>query len=314
MNLLEIVQTVCDELGQNAPNAVAGTNDKTARQLFALANRAGDELYQTYGWTALQKERIVNIAAPINTTGNLTANSDLITNIPSTAGIVADQWAVSADAVPIAARVAEVVDANTIRMDSPASQTLVGTAVVFARDTYAVPDDFGWWIARTMWDRTNRWELIGPIAPWIDEWQRSGVVTTGPRRRWRQIGLKPNVWRLWPPPTAPSDYPGTLVFEQQSKFWVLGVDGAPKARFTADSDEPIVDDQAIILSIKWRWWQAKGFDYLAMQAEYNDYVQRLCARDGGAADLTLGRQDWRPLLLGPNNVMDGNWPGPGNGI
>jgi len=309
MNLLEIVTAVCDELGLTPPSLVAGSNDPTARQLYALTNRAGDEIYQTQGWTALQQERIVNIAAPISTTGDLTADSDLITNIPSTTGIVANLWAVSGDSIPIAARVIEVVDGNTVRMDMPASETIVATALTFAQDTYSVPDNFGWWIARTMWDRTNRWELIGPISPQIDEWQRSGVVTTGPRRRWRQIGVKPNIWRLWPPPTAPSDYPGTMVFEHQSKFWVLGVDGTAKPRFSADTDSPIIDEQALILSVKWRLWQAKGFDYLAMQAEYNDYVARLAARDGGAADLTLAKPRPRTVLLGPENVQDGYFPG-----
>lgn len=309
MDLLEIVTASCDELGLTAPTIIAGSNDPTARQLYALANRSGDEIYQSYGWTALQQERIVNIAAPINTTGNVTASSDLVTGIPSTAGIVANLWAVSGDSIPIAARIVEVVDANTVRMDMPASETIVGTPVTFARDTYAVPDDFGWWIARTMWDRTNRWELIGPISPQIDEWQRSGVVTTGPRRRWRQIGQKPNVWRLWPPPTAPSDYPGSMVFEHQSKYWVIGNDGTTKPRFAADTDSPIIDEQALILAVKWRLWQAKGFDYLAMQAEYNDYVSRLGARDGGAADLTLAKPRPRTVLLGPENVQDGYFPG-----
>lgn len=310
MNLLEIATAACDELGLTPPSAIAGVNDKTARQIFALANRSGDEIYQVNGWTTLQKERIVNIAQPINTVGDLVANSDLITNIPSTAGIIANEWAVAGNSIPIAARVAEVVDINTIRMDSPASETIVGTGIIFAKDTYDVPEDFKWWIARTMWDRTNRWELIGPIAPWIDQWQRSGVVTTGPRRRWRQIGDGLNVWRLWPPPTASNDYPGTLVFELQSKFWVIGADGVYKERFTADDDEPIIDSQAIILAIKWRLWQAKGFDYLPLQAECNDYLSRLASRDGGAADLNMGRPVHRATLLGPWNVQDGYFPGP----
>lgn len=308
MQLIEIATTACDELGLTLPTPVAGGNEPLAKQVFALANRSGDELYQTHGWVVAQNERIVNIAAPIITTGNVTANSDLVTNIPSTAGIVAGAWAIAGESILISARVVEVVDANTVRMDEPATGTLVATPLTFAKDTYDVPDDFGWFIARTMWDRTNRWELIGPISPQMDEWQRSGVVSTGPRRRWRQIGRNPSSWRLWPPPTATSDYPGTLVFEHQSKNWVVSAGGTLKPRFTQDDDEPIIDAQAIILAIKWRLWQAKGFDYAAMQAESNDYVSRLAARDGGEPDLTLARPRPRELLLGPWNVQDGNFP------
>lgn len=309
MTLLEIIQSVCDELGLDAPTTVVGNTQKLTRQLLALSNRSGDEIYQANGWTALQKERIVNIATPINTVGDVTASSDLITNIPSTAGLVANQWAVAGDAIQISARVIEVVDINTVRMDEPATASVAATPIVFAKDTYDVPADFKWFIARTMWDRTNRWELIGPISPQIDQWQRSGVVTTGPRRRWRQIGVEPNVWRLWPPPTAPGDFPGTLVFELQSKFWVVDDTGTTKARFTADTDEPLIDAQAIVLAIKWRLWQSKGFDYLAMQAECNDYISRLSARDGGGADITLEKPRPRPELIGPWSVQDGYFPG-----
>lgn len=310
MTLLEIITTVCNELGLEPPQTVAGATDPQTRQLFSLANREGDELYQAHQWVDIQQECIVNITAPIVTTGDLTAGSALVTGIPDTTGIIANQWAISGDSIPIAARIIEVIDANTVRMDEPASSDQVQTGLTFAQDTYNVPDDFSWFINRTMWDRTNRWELIGPISPQMDQWQRSGVVTTGPRRRWRQVGLAPNNWRLWPPPTATSDYPGTLVFEYVSRFWVIGQDGTRKPKFSLDTDTPVVDAQAIILGTKWRMWAAKGFDYAAMQREYLDYVSRLSARNGGAADLTLSRQPLRSLLLGPFNVQDGYFPGP----
>lgn len=311
LNLLACVQTACNELGLPVPATVAGSTDPQTMQLMALINRDGDAVYQAKdnGWTALQAQHIVNIAQPINTTGDVTANSVLITNIPDTTGIVANEWAVVGEDVQIAARVVEVVDANTVRIDEPATGTVVGASLTFAKDTYDIPDDFQWFQNRTMWDRTNRWELIGPISPQMDQWQRSGVVTTGPRRRWRQIGLPQNCWRIWPPPTATSDYPGTLVFEYLSKNWVLGADGTTKPRFSLDTDMPIISDQATILGTKWRMWQIKGFDYAAMQQEYMDYVNMLIARDGGSPDLSLSKKSYRDILLGPQNVQDGYWPG-----
>lgn len=305
---LAIVQTACNELGLEPPDSLTTSSTPDTRQLLALANREGQELFQTHQWTALQTEHIVNITDSITTTGDLTASSAIITNIPTTAGITANYWAVIGDDVQISARVVEVIDGTSVRMDEPATGTQVGASLVFAQDTYAVPSDFSWFLNRTMWDRTNRWELIGPISPQMDQWQRSGVVTTGPRRRWRQIGLPLTNWRIWPPPTAGNDYPGTLVFEYVSKNWVLSAAGAGKTAFTADDDTSVVDPQAIILGIKWRFWQVKGMAYLAMQREYVDYVSRIAARDGGAPDLYLGRRSERSLLLGPYNIQDGNFP------
>lgn len=312
MNLLEIVQTACAELGLDQPETVAGATDLQTKQLMALVNRDGDNLFRAKqdGWVQLQQQHIVNIETPIITTGDIAAGSAIIANIPSTAGIVANQWAVSGNTIPIAARVIEVIDATTVRMDEPASTTEIGTGLTFAKDTYAIPPDFSWFINRTMWDRTNRWELIGPISPQMDQWQRSGVVTTGPRRRWRQVGLPLTNWRLWPPPTATGDYPATLVFEYVSAYWVIADDGTRKPRFTADTDTPLIDEQAFILGVKWRMWQIKGFSYQAFQQEYIDYVAQLIGRNGGAPDLSLSPRPLRTILLGPFNVVDGYFPGP----
>lgn len=310
--LLDIAQSVVNELGLPSIGSVVGNSNATARQILALANRSGDEIYQAHPWVVSQAQHIVEIGDPVITTGDTAPQSDLITNIPDTTGIEANYFAVTGDYLQQSTRVAEVVDANTVRIDMDATGLSVGTELIFARDTYDVPAEFKWFADRTMWDRTNHWELIGPISPQADQWQRSGIVTVGPRRRWRQIGTDPTSWRLWPPPTASNDYPATMVFEYNSKYWVADSLGVRKEKFTADTDYPVIDAQAIILAIKWRLWAAKGFEYGAMQAESNDYVSRLAARDGGSPDLSLakGRSDY--YLLGPQNIQDGNFPGPGN--
>lgn len=308
MNVLEIAQTVCNELGLEPPESLTAVSTPDTRQILALINREGQELYQSHQWTALQQQHIVNIEQSINTTGDLVSNTATITNIPDTTGIVANYWAVTGEDVQIAARVVEVIDANTIRMDERATGTMVGAQLTFAKDTYAIPEDFSWFINRTMWDRTNRWELIGPISPQIDQWERSGVVTTGPRRRWRQIGLPLTCWRLWPPPTATNDFPGTLVFEYVSKYWAQNSSGTSIPTVTADDDTTVVDAQAIILGVKWRLWQIRGMDYAPMQLEYLNYRSRLQARDGGSPDLSLSPRPTRTYLLGPQNVQDGYFP------
>lgn len=311
-NALEITQAVVNELGLPAVTFVTNNQNTTVRQIMALANRAGDELYQAHQWTQSQELHVVNIGEPVTTTGDIVSGSVVITNIPSTAGITANYFAVTGDYIITSARVVEVIDGTSVRIDEPATDTQVGASLVFCRDTFDVPDEFKWFIDRTMWDRTNRWELIGPVSPQTDEFNRSGVVTTGPRRRWRQVGVGPTNWRLWPPPSAPGDFPATLVFEYISRFWAISEAGVRKTKLEVDEDSPIIDAQGIILSTKWRLWQAKGFDYGPLQAEYLDYVSRLAARDGGAADLSLAKPWQSPALITPANVPDGFWPGEGN--
>lgn len=315
MTILEIANAASAELGLPQYPILTTNPNLGAQQLKALINRAGDELYQAHNWTINQNLAVINIKAPINTIANTTAGSTRLTGFPAgvTATIKPNITAVTGDNIITSTRVIGV-GPDYVDIDQPATVTGTGVAMNFSVDTYEMPADFKSFLHRTMWDRTNRWELVGPMSPALDEWERSGVVTTGPRRRWRQIGTdvdgnKTNMWRLWPPPSAVSTFPATLVFEYETKTWLRSSNGLPLESIAGDSDYPIIDSQALVLSLKWRLWQIKGFPYAALQAEYLDYVQRLKARDGGSSDLSLSKPFQSQELLGPQNVPDGFWPG-----
>lgn len=307
MTLLQIVQTACDELGLQRPATVVNSTDLQVRQLLALTNRDGRNLQQVRDWTALQFEYIINVGAPVVTTGDVAVNTGVITNIPDTSAIVANYFVCTGPGIPVAARVQSVDSATQVTLNMEATGNSIGASLTFARDTYAKPDDFDRFINQTGWDRTNRWALIGPDSPQIDQWHRSGIVTTGPRRHFRQIGLPTTNYRLWPPPST-VDTPFELVFEYISQNWVLKPDGTTASSFTSDADMPILDQDAFILGVKWRFWQIKGFDYAALQQECLDYVQGISAQDGGARVLSLSRVRI-PFLVSPANVQDSNFPG-----
>jgi hypothetical protein len=102
--------------------------------------------------------------------------------------------------------------------------------------------------------------------------------------------------------------PEALVFEYVNDGWVAHADGTFGKYFTADDDTTLLDDNALILGVKWRFWQIKGFEFGPMQQEYIDYVNRLKARDGGMPDLDMTRRK-QPYLLTSANVQDGYYPG-----
>lgn len=328
--LLQMVQTVCDELGLNRPAVVANSTDLQIRQIYALFNRELTELQKDKQWTMLQKEYDLHVGQPITTTGDTVANGYQISNIPSTTGIYPGIFVCNAMNIPVAARVVAVDPSGTsVTVSEPATGNGTQVSCVFAQDTYAEPLDFDRFQNQTWWDRTNRWSLLGPDSPQVDQWHRSGVVTIGPRRHFRQVytpyggdfnndfnddfagsSVTYN-YRLWPPPGA-TDTPINLAFEYISRFAVFSVAGAPQATFVADSDVSILDSNALMLGVKWRFWQIKGFDYAAMQQEAIDYVDRLYANDGGAKTLYLS-QGRMNFLVNSSNVPDGSWPGPGNG-
>lgn len=315
LNFLQIVQTACAELGLTQPSTLVGSTNLQVTQLAALTNRDCQSLYRDHDWTALQVEHIINVETPTVTTGDVSVNSALITNIPTTSGL-STSYAVSGDGQPQAQRIAEIIDATTVRCEMETialSGSGIGTEITFAKDTYDLPDDFDRYIGQTWWDRTNHWRLIGPDSPQFYQYLRSGIFATGPRVRWSQIGRKPSAWRMWPPPTA-QNTPDALVWMYVSTNWCVKQDGTTADKMTADTDVPLLDPQAVILGCKWRMWQIKGFSAEAreFQSEYVDYVSALVARDGGSPDLYLNRRSG-PFLITAGNVQDGFWPGPGSG-
>ncbi len=306
--LLSIVQSVTGELGLVQPSTVVSATDLQTIQLYNLVNREGDGLKRAHQWTALQSLFTLNVGAPLVTTGDVTTGSAIITNIPTTAAITAGTFVVSGSSIPSAARVLTVDGPTQITMDMVSTGTAPGEALTFGKDTYPGPTDYDFQINRTSWDRTNRWELLGPDSPQIDEWHRSGIVTTGPRRHFRWVGdLSAGNYRLWPPPQT-VDTPFQIAWEYLSNYWCKSATGTGKTSMTVDTDVPNLDAQAIILGVKWRFLQAKGFPTAkSMQMEYLDYVQQLIARDGGAPTLNM-RGKIYPLLISPSQVQDGYYP------
>jgi hypothetical protein len=323
LTILQMVQAAEAELGLPVSTSVFGQNgptDSTGTQMGALANRAMDEIRRTNRWTALQFEYDLVITPVVNTTGDMTAQSPIITNIPSTVGLAAWSWAAQGTGVPAAARILSVDSPTqiTMTMENTNTSNLTGQTIQFAQDTYPMPVGFDWYNNRTMWDRTNRWELLGPDSPQMDQWHRSGIVVTGPRRHFRQlgpgVGTFANQFRIWPAPYEIVD-PLQLVFEYLSiaAVNVTGTGATFAQFFTNDADTCLLDDQAITMGIKWMFWEAKGFGaYTTLQSRWVDYVERLAARDGAAPTLQVAKRQ-NPIFISPANVQDGFFPGPSGG-
>lgn len=106
---------------------------------------------------------------------------------------------------------------------------------------YALPDDFDRFLDGTAWDRSNNWRLIGSLNP--NEWQieRSGIVSSGVRKRFTVKGSADKKIFLSPTPGA-SDAGDTLVFEYMScnwlrpKTWVTGTSYAAGTYISYDGN------------------------------------------------------------------------------
>lgn len=328
LTLLQIISQAQLELGvgpgaagPTALTTVVGSTDLTTLQMWGLANDVLDEMRQMNRWTAQQFEYNIAVTPAINVTGNFTKNSPTITNLnPTVTTLIATNnlaayfWAINAEGVPTAARIQALnAAANTITMTMEyIGTTATNVTIALGQDTYPMPSDFDYFNNQTMWDRTNFWALLGPTSPQADQWHRSGIFTTGPRRFWRKQGQLADQWRLWPPPFELAN-PLQLVFEYLSlnAVGVLGSNSNFAQYFANDTDQPTLNDQAVKRGVKWKFWEVKGFDFTNWKNDWIDYVEQLAAKDGGAKTLSLARRP-DPFLISPWQIQDGSWPGTSN--
>ncbi len=314
--LLQLVNTSQAELGLPQSSTVIGNSDPTTVQMLALLNLELDELRseKQQGWTVLQTEFNLIVEVPITTTGDLNSQSPIITNIPDTTGLEANFWQVIADGVPQGgARIISVDSTTQVTMNMEAISSVTASEIIFAKDTYELPEAFDRYIGNTWWDRTNYWALFGPDSPQLDQLHRSGIFTTGPRRHFRQIGPYTNRYRIWPAPAELTE-PLQLVFEYISKNTVLDVTASVQPTFiqyfTDDTQYSVLDDRALIMGLKWRFWSQKGLNWVPLRTDYKRYVDKLKARDGGNTTKSLVRSP-SPYLIDSAQVQDGFFPGPG---
>ena len=296
MNLLEITQQLCYEVGIAAPTQVASSQDPQIQQVFALLNRFGRDLSRQFVWQELDKEYLLTTATLV-TTGDVTAGSAVITNIPSTTGLTTNWGADFVGAVPFS--MIASVGPNTVTLNQAATASGVGMAINFGQVNYPLPSDWLRQIEQTEWDRTNRWPLNGPKS--AQEWQnfKSGIVYAGPRLRFR---IANNTIQLNPPPSSNA----LLSMEYVSSHWVTALDGSTKDRFTLDTDTPVFDESLMVEGLKMRWNKAKGFAY--DDKAYNDLLSMCQAQNKSAPTLSLAQGN-ASVLISTAQVPDGNWPG-----
>lgn len=304
--LIQIVQDAATELGLPTPSQAVLSQDNTGRQMAQLANRCGRLLIRMHNWTALMQEWHITIPAPILVPAlSLTRGNPVIAVPAGLPGqLSVGRMVVSGQGLMTATRlIAADGVANTVTIDQPPTATVTAD-LTFSFDTPANPVDFERPINRTAWDRTMRWELRGPQSPQADQWVRSGIVATGPRRMARTIH---NSVRIWPAPAA-TDAGSQLITEYISSYWVLDAGGTAKARFTADQDTCLFPDDVMITGLKYLFFATKGFDTTALYKIWKDVTAVAMATDGASPTLDMDRTRF-PIFLSPSNVQDADFPG-----
>jgi hypothetical protein len=292
--MLQLVQQTASELNLAIPTYVAGNTSQDVQQILALMNGTGYDLVKEHDWQALQVQYRFYTQA-INCNGT-TINGSLIVEVEPGVDITAvdRQWQVTGNNINQDTNVVSV-SGQTITISQQASGTGTG-AIVLSQIAYTLPPDFERITNRTQWDKTKRWESLGPEDAQQWQWLKSGYISTGPRIRWRILD---NQYQIWPPMNT-QEYLG---WEYKSKGWARSAAGVVKNSFTADNDTTVLDDRLIVLSTKLKYFQIKSFDTTSLQQDYMRYLNVCKAQDKGAPNLSFAPYPAK-VLIGYGNIPD----------
>lgn len=296
MAMLQLIQQASGEMGLAVPTFVAGNTQQDVVQQLSLLNAVGYELQRQFDWQKSAVEYRFTTQY-LTTTGTTTSGSAVVTGLGSTTGLDSTYSAIGTGINQ---------DTYVLTNDSSSQVTLTQAATAsgtvtmnFCKTKYAAPADYDRAVDRTQWDKSKHWEMLGPETPQQWQWLKSGYISTGPRVRYRQIG---GTFQIWPP-ISTHEYLG---FEYISKYWARDNAGVAKAAFTADTDTSIFSDRLLVLGLKLKYFEAKGFDTTAY---YRDYIRELDiskANDAGSQTLSFAPR-LSSVLIGVQNIPDSNY-------
>ena len=299
--LLELVDQVSGELGLTQPPLVVGSSNNQTIQLLALAQRLGKDLVREYEWQKLVKAYIWQTQNAVSTTGNITANSKIITNIPTTAALQVGNVITGTGQTPYAEIL--TIDSNTqVTLNAPVTTSTASVSMTFAKQDYDLPVGYDRMISDTNWDRTDHWRNLGTKSS--QDWQflQGGIISIGPRERYRIYNGK---FRIFQALTTVYNFS----FEYVSNYWVCatGSSEGTKAEFTADTDTSVFPDDLMMAGLKFYFLKAKKLDYGIELGEFTRALSYNKAQDVPVPSMSLAPVGMNQLV-GPWSVQDGNWP------
>lgn len=297
---LQLIQQAANEIGIPEPSQIIGAQDEQSKQLLALSQREGKDFSvlanKNGGWQALHKEYSFTTVA-YTLTGTVTSGSAVITGISSTAGLVAQIFGAYADGIANNSIIISVDSPTQVTLDQVA--TASGTvSIVFGKIAYPLPVDLDYFVQRTWWDNTYKWELLGPITAQEKQILKYGIIASGPRSKFY---IRNNMMYLNPMPQVNGQL---FAYDYFSNAWCTSNMGNDQQFWAADTDSYKLDEDCFIQGIKWRFLRAKGLDYSQEKMDYENDCLRVMARDGGNRDLPIAGGTYGARFLNEDNIPE----------
>ena len=302
-NLLQLVQQATGEMGLAVPQQIAGNTSSDVVQLMYLTNAVGYELSREFPWEALNREYRFYTQYQ-QSEGVVVAGASTITGIaPAVVTAInaatATNWMVTGTGINQDTYITSALGTSVTVSQLPTASGTV--TLTFGQTKYPLPSDFDRQTDRTHYDKSKRWEMLGPESP--QQWQflKSSYISTGPRMRYRIMGGSFQIW----PIISTNEYLG---YEYISNAWADSVSGTPQTSFLSDTDTCIFPDRLMVLGIKRKYFEIKGFDTSAFERDFQIELNISKANDQGSATLSFAPRAAN-VLIGYENIPDANYGG-----
>ena len=175
------------------------------------------------------------------------------------------------------------------------------TSLAQAVQTGAIPSDFDRMVPESLYNRTLRRKILGPISP--QEWQERQAFPAALTVQWL-FRIRGDQLLITPTPPAGN----TCAFEYVSNLWCATSDGVTnKAAYTLDTDIARIDETIIAIGVELRWKKAQNLPWDDVQKAYQDQIQKYATKQAGSPTLTIGSRVNRRY---GTNVPEGNFPAP----
>jgi hypothetical protein len=300
--LLQLVQQATGEMGLAVPASVSSSTATDIVQLMYLTNAVGYELAREFPWESLNREYrfytayAQSNAIVVNQSATITGIDAAVVAQMVAAG--ATNWMVTGLGINQDTYITGTPTATSVTVSQlPTASN--ATQLTFGQTKYPLPADWDRQTDRTHYDKSKRWEMLGPTSP--QQWQflKSSYISTGPRVRYRIMGGEFQIW----PILSTNEYMG---YEYISTAWADSAAGVAQLSLILDTDTCIYPQRLMVLGIKRKYFEIKGFDTSAFERDYQAELNIAKANDQGSATLSFAPKTAN-VLIGWENIPDSQY-------
>lgn len=167
--------------------------------------------------------------------------------------------------------------------------------------SYPLPDDFGYMINQTGWERNENVPLGGPLSP--QEWTYLQGRDLASNTLYASFRISEGQFNVYPiPPPDGLD----INFEYITTEWVTNgqVNPTYQSEVITGTDKPLFDKTLISRYVKLKWLEAGGFDTSKAQADFNMVFNFTTGHNAAAPVLNAGRGHGGLPYLSNYNLPD----------